>query len=96
MCVCYKNKENHFIDPKKINRFNTIKNTAGKTIKILSFNFNLTSKPQSMSRLSPKDEIVKNMSNFKPINNPEAPVNSKTIVNNPNFSKLNRLNSFFI
>lgn len=88
--------ENYFIDSKKINRFKIIKNTAGKDIQGLSFNFILTAKPHNISSPSPKDDIDNIRLNFSPINNPVAPSNSKIIVNSPNFPKLNRLNSFFI
>lgn len=77
-------------------RFKIIKSPTGKEIQILSFNFILTIKPHNMSRPSPKEDIVKMRLNFSPINNPVAPKNSKIIVNRPSFSKLNRLNSFFI
>jgi len=88
--------ENYIIDSKNIYRFKIIKNTAGKEIQILSFNFILTIKPKNISRPSPKEDIVKIGLNFSPTNNPVAPKNSKIIVNRPSFSKLNRLNSFFI
>ncbi len=84
------------MDSKKINRFKIIKNTAGKDIQRLSFNFILTAKPQNISSPSPKDDIIKIKFHFIPTNNPVAPKNSNIIVNIPNFSKLNRLNSFFI
>jgi hypothetical protein len=44
----------------------------------------------------PKDDIIKIGLNFKPTSKPVAPKNSNTMVNKPNFSRLNRLNSFFI
>lgn len=79
-----------------MNRFKIIKKTAGKDSQALSFNFILTAKPHNISSPSPKDDIVNIRLNFRPINNPVAPNNSKIIVNRPNFSRLNRLNSFFI
>gem|GEM_PF-3363857 len=88
--------ENYFIDSKKIYRFNIIKNPAGKEIQILSFNFILTIKPNNISSPSPKEDNVKNRLKYSPNNKPVAPKNSKTIVNKPSFSNLNRLNSFFI
>lgn len=83
-------------DSKKINRFKIIKKAAGKDIQMLSFNFSLTAKPQNISSPSPREDIVNIRLNLSPTNNPVAPKNSKIIVNSPNFSKLNRLNSFFI
>ena len=88
--------ENYFIDSKKINRFKIIKNTAGKDIQALSFNFILTIKPININRISPKEDNVKNGLKYSPTNKPVAPKISKIIVNRPTFSKLNRLNSFFI
>ena len=87
---------NYFIDSKKMFRFKIIKNPAGKEIQILSFTFILTIKPNNISRPSPKEDNVKNRLKCSPINNPVAPKNSNIIVKRPSFSKLNRLNSFFI
>ena len=69
---------------------------AGKEIQILSFNFNLTIKPHNIIILRPTDEIIKIGLYFSPTNKPVAPTNSKIIVSKPIFSKLNRLNSFFM
>ena len=63
---------------------------------MLSFNFILAIKPNNISKARPKDEIIKIELNFSPTIKPVAPKNSKTIVNRPNFSNLNLLNSFFI
>lgn len=63
---------------------------------MLSFNLILTSKPLNISRLRPKAEIVKIGLNFSPTIKPVAPRNSRSTVNRPSFSKLNRLNSFFM
>lgn len=63
---------------------------------MLSFNFILIIKPINISKARPKDEIVKIGLNFSPIINPVAPKNSNAIISSPIFSKLNRLNSFFI
>lgn len=84
------------MDSKKTYRFKSIKNVAGKEIQILSFNFILTIKPQNINKKSPKDDTIKMGLNFNPTNKPVAPKNSSIIVNKPSFSKLNRLNSFFI
>jgi len=63
---------------------------------MLSFNFILTITPKSIRKASPKDEIVKIRLNLSPTNSPTAPKNCETIIKRPNFSRPNRLNSFFI
>jgi hypothetical protein len=88
--------DNYFIDSTKMYIFKIIKNPAGIEIQILSFNFILTIKPNNISRPSPKEDKVKKKLKYSPINKPVAPKNCKIIANRPSFSKLNRLNSFFI
>ena len=63
---------------------------------MLSFNFNLSIKPDNMSNARPKDEIVKIGLNLSPTIKPVAPKNCDAIIMRPNFSKPNRLNSLFI
>lgn len=87
---------NQLIDAKKMKRFNNIKSAAGSDTQTLSFNLILTIKPLNISSVSPNDATTNSGLYMKPINNPEAPKNSKIIVNKPNFSKLNLLNSSFI
>lgn len=45
---------------------------------------------------SPPDDMSKISLNSNPISNPKAPKISKMIIRSPNFSRLKRLNSFFI
>lgn len=63
---------------------------------MLSFNFILTMTPANISIASPRDEMIRKKLNFRPTNKPRAPIISSKTVVNPNFSKPNRLNSFFI
>ncbi len=63
---------------------------------MLSFNFILTIKPANIRNARPKDEIVKIGLNLRPTNKPVAPKNCDAIIIRLNFSKPNRLNSFFI
>lgn len=73
-----------------------MKKKAGKDNRTLSFNFIRTANPQNISRESPKDATDKIGLYINPTNNPVAPKNSRTMVRRPIFSKLNRLNSFFM
>lgn len=73
-----------------------MKKIAGREIQALSFCFILTTKPQNISRLSPKEDNAKIGFIISPANNPVAPKNSKIMIVSPSFSRLNRLNSFFI
>jgi hypothetical protein len=73
-----------------------MKNIAGMEIKMLSLNFILTINPHIIRRVRPKEEIINIKLNLSPTSSPAAPINCKTIVNRPIFSRLNRLNSFFI
>ena len=63
---------------------------------MLSFDFILIIKPNNISKVRPIDDSIKIGVNFSPINRPMAPKSSNIMVNSPSFSKLNRLNSFFI
>jgi hypothetical protein len=84
------------MDAKKIYKFKSIKKRAGKETQILSFNFNRTINPHNMSSEIPRDDTSRIRLYCNPINNPVAPISSRIIVSSPSFSKLNRLNSFFI
>lgn len=55
-----------------------------------------TIKPQSIKSDNPKEASVRIIGKNSPTNKPVAPKNSKPTVINPIFSKLNRLNSFFM
>jgi len=61
-----------------------------------SFDFIRTNKAINISKASPLADINNRVSNIKPTHKPRAPRISNTIVSSPNFSILNRLNSFFI
>ncbi len=63
---------------------------------MLSLNFILTIKPNSISNARPKDEIVIIGLNLSPTIKPVAPKNCDAIIIRPKFSKPNRLNSRFI
>ena len=84
------------MDTQKIQKFKSMQKPAGNEISKLSFNFILTARPKNISNPMPNEDNVKIGLNFKPTSKPVAPKNSKTMVNKPNFSRLNRLNSFFI
>lgn len=77
-------------------KFRQQKNKAGNETIRLSFNFTRTNNPKNMSSARPPDEIIKIGLKSKPTIRPTAPNNCNTIVSNPNFSSLKRLNSLFI
>ena len=73
-----------------------MKKEAGRDTQIVSFDFIRVKRPKNISVERPSEETKSNILKYKPSNKPSAPRNSRTIVNKPNFSIPNLLNSFFI
>lgn len=69
---------------------------AGEVTHKLSLTFSLTRTPRNIRIASPPEEISNMELSIKPTIKPNAPTNSRIAVSNPNFSKPNLLNSFFM